>query len=68
MRKQFLKNYDLLPINGKWKIKENEKPIPYALTLASLFNGQKNLKNKNKPIPYRLILAFNQWQKENEVE
>ena len=26
----------MLPINGKWNIKENEKPIPHGLRLDSI--------------------------------
>ena len=55
----------MLLINGQRNIKENEKPIPFGLRLASN-QWPKNIKVNEKPIPSRLRLTSNQWPKENE--
>ena len=45
------------PINGKWNIKENEKPIPYGLRLDSI-QWQKEHKEEGETNSLRIKTYF----------
>ena len=63
MRNQFLMDLELLLINGQRNIKENEKPNPYGLRLASN-QWPKELKDERETISLRIKTYFQLLAKE----
>ena len=47
----------MLPFNDKWNIEENEKPIPYGLTLVSI-QWQKEFKGERETNSFRIQTCF----------